>query len=229
MADYIKERSSGEVIRDSVKIYWSNFATIFAIYFFNGFMWDFLFDILKHTHTWPRGRWGIYLLSWLMPFVAGVQLTVVISQIYLGYELNFRRAFRDPSTLSKAVVTALLVALLFPIYPLTMFSVPIVVLEGVWGFNALRRSYELGTNYYVRNFLVLIWPYTIMFLLLFPFAVLHQIYTSIGLTVFVDFVKDAAFSLITPLLIITSVLLYFDMRIRNEAYDIVSLAEELKK
>lgn len=230
MADYIRERSSGDIVRDSLKIYRANFGLIFTIYFFSAFLWEFIYEVLNITGSWPRGKWFFKGLALLMPFVAGVQLTSVVAQIYLGYEINMKKVFRNPTTLTRAVLTGMVVLVLFPLYPLTMFSVPVVVLENVWGFKALKRSFELGSHYYLRNFVIFIWPYTIYLLVSLFFGIVDLFF---GVTPFWSILtigtKEAVVSLITPLAIITTVLLYFDMRIRNEAYDIVSLPEELRK
>jgi hypothetical protein len=230
VADYIRERSSGDIVRDSLKIYWANFALIFTVYFFSAFLWEFIYEVLSITGAWPRGRWFFKGLGLLMPFVAGVQLTSVMAQIYMGYEVNIKKVFRDPATLSKAVATGILVLILFPLYPLTMFSVPVVVLENVWGFKALKRSLELGSHYYFRNFLIFIWPYTLYLLVSLFFGLIDLFFGVEPIWSIITIgTKEALVSLITPLAIITTVLLYFDMRIRNEAYDIVSLPEELRK
>src|SRR5207248_8143269 len=113
MADYIRERSSGEIVRDSLKIYRNNFATIFAVYFFSAFLWEFIYEILDATDSWPRGKWFFKGLGKLMPFVAGVQLTSVVAQIYLGYEVNTSKIFRNPTVLTRAVLTGMLVIILF--------------------------------------------------------------------------------------------------------------------
>lgn len=230
MADYIRERSSGEIVRDSIKIYRTHFAIIFAIYFVNAFLWEFIYEVLSATGSWPRGKWFFKGLGLLMPFAAGVQLTSVVAQIYLGYEVNTRKIMRRPGTLSKAILTGIVVLLLAPLYPFTMFAVPVVVLENVWGFKALKRSFQLGRHYYLRNFLVFIWPYTVYYLVSIGLGAIDLFYgtTTLRTILFIGS-KEAIVSLITPLAIITTVLLYFDMRIRNEAYDIVSLAEELQK
>lgn len=230
MADYIRERSSREIVLDSLKIYWANLELIFIVYFLSAFMWEFIYEVLGITGYWPRGRWFFKFLGLLMPFVAGVHLMSVVAQIYMGYEVNIKKVFRDPKILTKAIGTGILVLILFPLYPFTMFSVPVAVLENVGGFKAFKRSFELGSQYYLRNFVIFIWPYTLYFLLSFTFGVLSLLFapTKFWAIVIIG-TKEAVVSLITPLAIITTVLLYFDMRIRNEAYDIVSLAEELKK
>ena len=231
MANYIRERSSGEIIRDSLRIYRDHFGTIFSVYFISGFLWRFIYEVLDETASWHRSKWFFFALSWLMPFVAGVLLTAVVAQIYLGNELNLKRVLRRPKVLGKALLTELLVLFLLFLYPWLMFAVPVVVLEGVWGFRAVRRSSELGRHYRVRNVFVLLWPYTVKFILwvVYALAVVFLVPYTTPWRITLFAIKDTLFSLITPLAYITSVLLYFDMRIRNEAYDIVSLAEELRK
>jgi hypothetical protein len=231
MADYIRERSMGEVIRDSVRIYRENFVTIFTIYFFSAFLWTFIYEVLDTTSRAPRAKWFFWGLGKLMAFVAGIQVTAVIAQIYLGYEINIRRVFSRPDILGKAIGTGIIVLVLFLFYPLLMFATTVVVLEGAWGFRALKRSFELGEHYYIRNFVVFVWPYLLYLMLWLVYAclIIWLAPLSPNWKITILAIKGSIFTMITPLAIIMTVLLYFDMRIRNEAYDIVSLAEELRK
>ncbi len=112
-----------------------------------------------------------------------------------------------------------------------MFYLPIVVIEGVWGFKALRRSIQLGRNYYLRNLGVMLLLYvivTLAFIVMFYLSVrFYGIHPWIAVT---DLgLRDLILCALAPILIIRTVILYYDMRVRNEAYDITALAEELRQ
>lgn len=233
LSDYIRERASGEIIRDSFRLYRKHFLLIFLIFSPIAFSFRLLHDIVSGTETGSRTLMLLRILSLVMTFIAGLPAMLLVSQIYLGYELSLARAFKrlTPAFVGKALITGLL-ALVF--YPWLLFSVPVMVLEGGWGFKALKRSLELGRYYYIRNFLVYIWPYTFYVLIYFG---VNSVFTYLYLSypgrhwLWHSFIvlKDILFALTAPVFTIVVVLLYYDMRIRNEGYDIVSLAEELKR
>ena len=233
--DYIRERSAGEIIRESLRIYSRHCLVIFLVYVPAAFGTKFLIDFLQLSQHPSRGIvWAARILGWVIPHIAGLHLTLVISHIYLGYDLNGIRILRrSVPRLGKAILTALLVLLLFFLYPWLMFATPVVMIEGVWGVQALRRSWELGRYYRLRNFFVYVWPFTLYVIVYFALSLL-LLYLSLKyptfrqLEIILFIVKDFVFSLLAPVLIIIAVLLYYDMRIRNEAYDISSLAEDLR-
>jgi hypothetical protein len=115
-----------------------------------------------------------------------------------------------------------------------MFTPSAVILEGVSGFSALKRSKQLAHGYNWRNFgvflLLLIILVVIGFIigavvgvilvLLLPvathallFRLLYAVMNSIGATITLTMI----------------VLLYYDLRARKEAYDAAALAEDLRR
>jgi hypothetical protein len=111
-----------------------------------------------------------------------------------------------------------------------IFTPSVVILEGSGGFAALKRSKAIGKGYHSRNLgifaLLLVIPIVIYgilvvaFMKLFPHAVGH-----FGGWLF-DAIVD---SLSAPLTIIGIVLMYYDLRVRKEAYDAAALAEDLRR
>jgi len=232
--NYIRERSAGEIIRESLRIYDRHCRVILLVYVPVIVLTKLIANVLQLRGD-GSGVWlTAQILRWVIPYIAGLVLTVVISFIYLGYDLKVTRIFRSSMPLlGKALLTAILVFLLLVLYPWFMFAIPVVMIEGVWGFKALRRSWELGMYYRLRNFFIYVWPFT-LYLAVYIGINLVFLFLSLKYPTFKSWeiafliVKDFIFSLIGPLLIIVAVLLYYDMRIRNEAYDIASLAEDLR-
>jgi hypothetical protein len=111
-----------------------------------------------------------------------------------------------------------------------IFTPSVVILEGFGGFAALKRSKAIGKGYHWRNLgiiaFLLVIPIVIYVILalafksLFPHAVGH-----FGGRLF-DVILD---SLSPPLTIIGIVLMYYDLRVRKEAYDAAALAEDLRR
>jgi len=237
--NYIKERSAGDIFRESLRIYERYCRVILLVYVPITVLTKIVAYVVQisseRQHSVRPGVWlTVEVLRWVLPYLAGLVLTVVISFIYLGYDLNMTRILRRSLPLfGKALFTALLVTLLLVLYPWFMFAIPVVMIEGVWGIRALRRSWELGKYYRLRNFFIYVWPFTLYLAVSLGIS-LPFLYLSFNGSTFssLEFafliLKELIFSLIAPLLIIVAVLLYYDMRIRNEAYDIASLAEDLR-
>lgn len=250
MIDSIRERSGGEVIKLAFGIYREHFPVLFLTYFVLTFPLAFANELLIGLHV--RGGLGlslatktVILLRIVATSIAGLVLTALVSDIYLGYVPSLRRTMQrlTPMFLIKGLATEWLAQaaiglslflLIIPgvaVYTLFMFYLPVFVIEGLWGFKAVRRSVALGRNYYLRNLSVMLLLYVIIilaFILMFPlFVMLYR--PRIWITVADLGIKGVILSLLQPILIIRVVLLYYDMRVRNEAYDITAFAEELKR
>jgi hypothetical protein len=233
--NYIRERSAGEIIRESLRIYDRHCRIILLIYVPVTVLAKFMANVLQdNNNALPGVWWTATIIRWVIPYSAGLVLTVAISFIYLGYDLKLSRIFgRSIPLLGKALITALLITILLVLYPWLLFAIPVVMIEGLWGFKALQRSWELGKYYRLRNFFIYVWPFT---LYIGVYMAIQLVFLYLNLTnprfksweIAFLAVQDLIFSLIAPLLIIVAVLLYYDMRIRNEGYDIASLAEDLR-
>ncbi len=112
-----------------------------------------------------------------------------------------------------------------------LFSVPVVILEGRWGLKALVRSKELGRGYYWRNGAIAV-AFVLTELLIEE--VLRQTGNSIAGKI--AFVEGWAIQmclvplseLFSPIFSIAVILMYYDLRVRKEAYNNVTLAEDLR-
>jgi hypothetical protein len=108
-----------------------------------------------------------------------------------------------------------------------MFIAPIVVLEGHWGFVAIKRSRQLAKGYLLRNIGAFV-------LLLLTIMVASGLLG--GLLALLFSPESREFSLIVvaiqhlvaaPLGLILVLLLYYDLRARKEGYNMTTLAEDL--
>jgi hypothetical protein len=114
-----------------------------------------------------------------------------------------------------------------------MFVLPVAVLEQAGVRTALRRSRALGKGCYLRNvgivLLVAIPPMLIIWLL--AYAIASLVAPAIGSQT--RLVMDGAEEILqilvlSPLLSIPGILLYYDMRARKDGYGAAQLAEELQ-
>jgi hypothetical protein len=170
-------------------------------------------------------------------------ITISVSDICLGNAPSLARSYKKVFGLFVKMFTASLLQLMFDLIGLVLLIVPgviailwfmftpcVVVLEGVGGLTALKRSKAIGQGYNWRNLgivvlllVTMIVIYVILavtFVLLFSHAVGH-----IGGRLFDVIVQ----SLSAPLTIIGIVLMYYDLRVRKEAYDAAALAEDLRR
>ncbi len=169
---------------------------------------------------------------------------MALSNICLGNKPSLIQSYRRVlgSMVGKLLLTNILqvliiaiglVLLIVPgiIFTLWLIFVPaVVVLEGTWGFNALKRSKALSKGYCLRIFGIGV------VLFIFFFVIGGVIGAVFGL-VFPHLVEEWQFrllltviqTLVQPTGIIAVIILYYDLRARKEAYDNTALAEDLKR
>ena len=139
----------------------------------------------------------------------------------------------------QVFLTAL--ALMFLIVPCIiaviwmMFATPVVVLEGKWGMQAIRRSRSLGKGAYKKIFFTCLVLLCMIFVssTLFGFiAGFAMAVLPFGLDAVAEgnrLLKIISSNLALPLMLIAIVLLYYDLRAKKEAYDRTALAQELMR
>jgi len=243
MSAYIRPQSAGEILRNAVRLYRTNFQKFFLAYLIPILPFAVLQAIALDIS--PKLRLIAYILYFLASMVAMLPVTVVLSDICLDNEPSLRRAFRRVFGRSAGhlVWTVLLswaitmLGLLLCVVPGVVFSIwyvfapTIVVLESVGGWASLKRSKELGKGFYLRNFGVLLLCIAVSFSGSFFLGMIWgAISVLAGLPLMAAQVVATALSLLlTPVSLIATVLMYYDMRARKEAYDNALLAEDLRR
>jgi hypothetical protein len=105
-----------------------------------------------------------------------------------------------------------------------MFSSTVTVLEGAWGVEALKRSTNLGSTKHWRNFGVIL---IVMFVTTVPILTLMMNFDLVSPSVVsrVEFqiILDLFMQLLAPIPLISIVLLYYDLRVRKESYNLQAL------
>jgi len=243
MPNYLRQQSVGDLIRNALSIYGRGFGVIFLTYFLPVFP-----VTLCVTEAQTAGAKGLYLLgtfvSVLVSLIACGAITISISDMCLGNKPSVARSYGKifGKMLGKLFVANLL-QMLFVFIGLILLIVPgviaavwllltpsVVMLEGLGGMNALKRSKALGQGFYWRNFGVLLLVMVICGVL---GAILGAILGALFGTVLGNFgfrlIYVLAQTLSAPLSLITIVLLYYDLRVRKEAYDAAALSEDLRR
>lgn len=140
---------------------------------------------------------------------------------------NFSRENGTGKIAMSAAMIALL-ALFVTVVLRLMFGASIVILEGVWAFNALKRSIALTRGFAWRNLavLLLLWVIVLVaWVVVVTLFVLQHVKSAFAGHMFTSVVA----MITAPLFLVAVVLLYYDSRVRKEAYDNSALAEDLRR
>jgi len=110
-----------------------------------------------------------------------------------------------------------------------MLTVQIVVLEPTWGRAAMRRSRSLGRGHFLRNATVVMLCLLIAYIThqLFFTAVYEVLKMAGGNLELADVVLAFGAHAFAPMYAIASILVYYEMRVRKEAYNIAGLVTDL--
>ena len=160
-------------------------------------------------------------------FLTGLGLIAVALGITLGAALVFGQA---GLALLVLVIPAAVILAIF-IYTRWLFAAPIVILEQKGAVDALRRSWNLVRGSSPRVFGITLLVGLITAILSAIIAALLTVATQFGdanaRLVLNQFASLVVAVLIQPISFIVVVLLYYDLRIRREAFDIEMLAAGL--
>jgi hypothetical protein len=258
MANYLREQSAGEVLRGTLYIYRRHFLKLCGMYLLPVLPFHVLKLKILESWPDFSFLLLLALWILVTPFGAAA-LTVGVSDICLGNRPSIERSLRrvfgtifgklvltnllmlfivavvfiplvavwgpgvHGAVLVAALVVSIALVLLFQVW--WMFVPTIVVLEQIFGWPPLLRSKAMGKGFYLRNLgIVLLIYFTILILGWIAFFTLQlgdsQILKILGVTLT---------ALLDPLPLIATVLLYYDLRVRSEGYDIATLGQDLRR
>lgn len=242
--NYLVEHSAGSILRGAFEIYFRNFGTLFLIYLLPVLPAAILQGEAQVSENLPLLLFAV-LLTLVVGLFAYGATTVAVSDVCLGNRPGFRRSYARilGANALQLLVTSLLqilvngIGFLLLVIPGLVFTVwfmlspAVVVLEGRSGPAALKRSKQLGDGAHWRDggiFLLLTLVMAVVggligavFGGLFPDLLDHWVFRVVLVTV------QQGVSM--PLSIIALVLIYYDRRVRKEAYDAKALAEDLAR
>lgn len=244
MKNYLREQSTRQLLGNSLSIYRQHFVLLFLLYLVPTFPFNVWSNYLAET-TGEVLNLGYYVS---LPFelVPALAIAVAISDICLGNKPSVGRSYaRVWRCLRHAFLTWLLfftglvvsfflvVIPGFVFYAFFMFVFVITVVEQQATATAFARSKALGQGYYLRNLGV------VMLLLLFVFVLMMVAFAGwssamLALPVLADpwpisIAQAVLVAVMVPPLYVGTVLLYYDMRVRKEAYDNTALTEDLMR
>jgi hypothetical protein len=237
----LQQQTVSGVVRNTFAIYERGFG-IFLTYLLP----TLPFEIWAQESIATRATaqyWIAVLFSMPVAWITFGAMTISVSDICLGNAPSLARSYKRvfsgiagmlllANLLQSVIVLVATVLLIVPgvIASLwLLFITPVVVLEGIGGFKALKRSKEIAQGHNLRNLGVVALLAIVtavacgtlgfLFGFFFPRAVNQWPYwlfiSKIGL-------------LAQPLGLIATVLLYYDLRARKESYDGAAPTEDLR-
>lgn len=194
---------------------------------------------------------GANLVGGTVSFVAGALATAAcfkaVSDAYLGERPNWLESLRFAWKRVLAVLWVTLLAILLPGLALIAFIIPgiwlwiswvvsgpAVLSEDVRGFKALGRSFRLVRGRWWPTFGTIALAYLLTTLIT---AVVGALFVGVLLTdldesgfaviLITQIITALATVFTTPLLAAVTVVIYYDLRVRKEGFDLALLAERV--
>ena len=186
------------------------------------------------------------LIAFLLSIPSGAAAVFCVGQVLTGRKADivtcYSRAFGIllPTAVVTVIVTVALVAsailmfiligipLFFYLLVIWFFALPAVVIEGRDGISALKRSRELTLGSWWRLFGIGIVFALLAIAAAIPVGFVLGIASSANPTV-VEAGAGVIVALLVPFFYAGSVLVYVDLRVRNEGYGTEALAADLAR
>jgi hypothetical protein len=244
-SSYLRTQSAGSILRGTFKLYRRHFGTLVLMYVLPvaPAMAVYVYALASEPSA-PNVLGGLLLVLAATLF-AMAATTVAVSDVCLGQRPGVFRSYRRiaGATAVQIFLTTLLLYLAFivgfvllivPAIVLLvrcMFAFTVVVLEGKWGLKALKRSGSLGRGYHWRNagIVALLMGIGVVVALIVAVAVGILAAMGVGPSWLGQAMNVLAELVAAPLGIISGILIYYDLRVRKEAYDVRALGEDLRR
>ncbi len=243
------EQTAGSLLANIFRVYRHHFGVIFWCCLLPLFPVVLLLQVLQ---TQGPGWGALALLPYMaVLFIISGALTVALSDICVGNRPTVRRSYsriflhkRWWYLLSTTLVLtlALYLGLLLLVVPgmwlsiRALFTSTVVTLEGRRNRDAIRRSLQLTKGQFWRIFGLLMLPaliaeaLTIVLVVVLAIGVsLLALGTGLAAQVMATLIYLVAIGIFLPAIGLTTVLLYYDQRVRREAYDPHALSEDLMR
>ncbi len=245
--------TTGALVDRIFKLYGANFALMLGIVAAShipiyALQAIFNFAIRAHGKNPPLGLMlgNLFVtLAWILiayPVATGAA-TFAISERYLGHQIRIGTAFGHAWRRLRTIINAQMSVGLRVMFGFILLIVPgilwalsysvtiaAVVVEGANARESMRRSRELtsGNRRKVFNVLALIGAIGLVATFAATFLS-HLVFGSEGTVAALlgDLSTDLASMLVTPVSLIGSILLYYDLRIRKEGFDLEMLSHAM--
>lgn len=245
----LRSRSAAELIDAAFRMYrqyFSGFLTLSALVYLPAFALNVMVGrMAPQIETMQPGpllaMFGalILLASWYAIMEAA--LSIATSDRYLGREIDPGRAFREALSRSGTLIAAKLWTWFVMFFALIFFFIPwvyffaryfaipqTILFERLGAFKGIDRSRQLakGEKWKALRSLGLIW--LIFFTVSVGLSLLMQPAPGSTPSILSHLVNSVVYIIAYPLVPITATLLYYDVRIRREAFDIEVMSANLE-
>lgn len=242
MTNYLQQQTVADLLRNTVAIYRKSFRIILLSCILPNLPF-----LIWQVETQAAQATGWYVVAYVCSFIVSTLafgvILLAIADICLGNRPSVRRAARKlygKLALKLLLACALVTAVIYSAFwlyvvpglfawPWLLFVTTVVMLEDESIVGAVKRSFQLARGFNLRNLSVVLMLFMLLFvglvLLLLPFAMAAG--HSEGFPFRALMVAFITFGV--PLLYIATVLMYYDIRVRKEAYDAAALTEDLRR
>lgn len=166
--------------------------------------------------------------------------TFVISQCLLGRSISIGEAYSRVlgslfpllgSIILFTIAASIGLIVFIPgivVYVWFCLAAPVVIVEREGGFGALRRSRVLVKDFFNKAFLLVVWlTLAEAFVVLLILSLSNLIFEFPGFDSLLSFLAICLSLPINALRVISTTMLYYDLRIYKEGYDLQLLTQEL--
>lgn len=191
----------------------------------------------------------IMLLYVPLGYLVVAAITLAISNLYLGKKMTIMESYKAIlSRLLPFSLTMILVSLLYGLgfvlcivpgillFFVLAFVSQVFIIEGKEYFDCMRRSYELARGEWLKIFVVGIITFVVVMVISAALTSPLQIATvfmknpfSGPMSIAQGFAQGISQTISLPVQTIAFVLLYYDIRIRKEGFDIEMLAQNINE
>ena len=253
----LRPLSTGEVLDTSAGLYRRKFPQLMTVALItqaSPLLWSIYYTIrIQSGSVFGLSSFPLFIISTLLSIALGslgtATSTFIVAESYLGREISTGDAFgRAMPFLGQIVSLALLTSLLTGLASILLLvpgiivfcgllvATPALVLESRGGATAaMGRSWALTKGFRMRNFLVLLVGICLVMIPSIALAALIGQPASGDVASFVmstrylvQLVLQSLLQLMVyPLLYIATTVLYYDLRVRKEAFDLEMLASAM--
>jgi len=236
------EQTMSSLFTNIVHVYQHHFRVIFFCCALPMLPLLLLLEVLKVTE--PIVQLLGLVLYYMGIFIVSGALTVALSDICLGNRPTVRRSYArilggnrwllliSTGLLLMLAMTLGMLLLILPglwLMVRTFFTSIIVALEDRGNWDAIRRSIALTKGQAWRISGLFLPIYLLIMVFVIPLIIVPSMLPAMAASVFTFLGGFVLAATLTPASLLALVLLYYDQRVRREAYDAQALSEDLMR
>jgi len=252
----LRPMSVGDILNRAVALYRDNFAKFIGVILPGKFFIviitlvvstiltadDSTLGALPNNKAFQHaGNFPIIILTYFIESIVIAAGAIIISERFLDRDISIANSYRNVLVQLFPLIGAVVASTIVISIGLFLCAIPglifmvwyslisqVVMIEGEGGLGAMKRSKYLVAGYFLKVFgiIILVWIAEMLFLNIV--SVLASTATRmVTLKIVGSFLSVLAFILIEPFKIAAITMLYYDLRIRKEGFDLEIMAEEL--